>query len=692
MMQRCVRAGMLVVLALTLWAPAAFAHPMGNFSINQYAALTVQGGSLHILYAVDMAEIPTFQELSALNVQDPEHLAPAQRRAYLARESRALLAGLTVHLGGRRLPLRLRADDLIFPPGAAGLPTERLYLALDAHLLPGPATLTYTDTNYAGRAGWKEVVAGAEQGARVRQASVPRASRSAALTVYPSGVTSPPPQVLTAALDVVVPATAPAPPIGRTAAMNLIQKAEAPLYGPGHTWSPLAQQLTRTGVKNPANGSTGASWNSSRNDTLSNLMSQKNLSLNLLLLSLVVAFWFGAGHALSPGHGKTLVAAYLVGSKGTVAQAAFLGLTVTVTHTAGVFALGLVTLYLAQYIVPDQLYPWIGFVSGVLVMTMGLTLFVRRLRGLHSKKTTTLQSGLDALAVQSSLQDGRDDAHALTVLGSHSHNGVDHHHHAHVHAPAHSHADGHVHTHPHGPSHNFTHEHGLHQHDSAHQHGVHPYAHSHEQDVHPHDHSHEHGVHSHIHQYDGAHQHGVHQHNAAYQHDHAHEHGVHAHTHDHAQDTHPMPAHAPAGVLPHVHRHGLFGRPHSHGVPSTGGDDRVTVRSLLALGISGGLLPCPSALVVLLSAIAFHRLALGLLLIVAFSAGLASTLTGIGVLVVYGRQWIGHLRRAGRTASLLPTATTAVRVLPVCSAIVVAVLGAAIAVGSLNPGILPVRI
>jgi ABC-type nickel/cobalt efflux system permease component RcnA len=113
----------------------------------------------------------------------------------------------------------------------------------------------------------------------------------------------------------------------------------------------------------------------------------------------------------------------------------------------------------------------------------------------------------------------------------------------------------------------------------------------------------------------------------------------------------------------------------------------VSLRSLLALGVSGGLLPCPSALIVLLSAIAFHRVAFGVVLIVAFSAGLATTLTGIGTLVVYGSRLLGRLqgRRAGGRTALLAAA----RVLPVFSALVVATLGAVIAAGALSPGALP---
>lgn len=118
-----------------------------------------------------------------------------------------------------------------------------------------------------------------------------------------------------------------------------------------------------------------------------------------------------------------------------------------------------------------------------------------------------------------------------------------------------------------------------------------------------------------------------------------------------------------------MHSHG-GGRPHTHLPPGADGS-RVTWRSLLALGISGGLLPCPSALVVLLSAISLHRVGYGLLLVVAFSLGLACTLMGIGLAFVYAGRLVK--RRANSFAAGRVT-----RVLPALSAFVIASVGAVI--------------
>ncbi|MCA1613264.1 MAG: hypothetical protein LC800_03715 [Acidobacteria bacterium] len=265
-------------------------------------------------------------------------------------------------------------------------------------------------------------------------------------------------------------------------------------------------------------------------DRFAELIAVRELTPLVALLGLFVAAGLGAIHAFSPGHGKTVVGAYLVGSRGTAKHAAFLGLTVTVTHTAGVFALGLVTLFAAQYVVPERLFPVLGFASGAIVLVIGLSLFAKRLRA---------------------------------ALGLAPH--------------AHAHADDHQH----------------HEHDHAH---------------------------------DGAH------------------------------------AHDAAGL---VHSHG--GREHSHLPPGADGAP-VTWRNLLALGVAGGLLPCPSALVVLLAAIAAGRVAYGLALVVAFSVGLAATLTAVGLAFVYAARFVKR-----------PSADSwALKALPIASALVIAGLGAAI--------------
>jgi hypothetical protein len=346
---------------------------MGNFSINHYTAITAVGDRLRMLSIVDLAEIPTFQELNTLSVRtgiaglaaDPNgRLTPSARASYLAGESTMLARGLHLSADGRAMPLRLVASDLRFLPGAGGLPTERIYLALDGALPPSTMHITFLDTNFPGRAGWKEIVAGATGGATLLAADVPSHDRSLALTIYPTDAISSPPQVLSAGLTV----------------------RPGPSVATENSWGVAAiraAQHGRLAESTPSRHLAAQSWAQQRIDALTTLIAARRLTASMLLLSLLVAFALGAFHALSPGHGKTMVAAFLVGSRGTARQAILLGLTVTVTHTIGVFALGLITLFASSFIVPDQLYPWLGVASGLLIAGMGAALVYRRLTALR---------------------------------------------------------------------------------------------------------------------------------------------------------------------------------------------------------------------------------------------------------------------------------------------------------------------
>jgi len=396
---RLTRALRLLVVAVAVvlaGTTVASAHPMGNFSINHYAALTVGPGAVQALYVIDMAEIPTFQELGDLNAAHSAALSPAQRAAYVTGKSRDLAGGLSLSLDGHPLRLSVRAADLLFPPGAGGLPTERIYLVLRAPVPGGTGargTLAFQDANFPDRAGWKEIVATSAAGATLSGSSVPTTSRSAALTVYPSNATTSPPQDVSATMDVnMARASRAAGRLEGGAAMAAIRSAEAPLVGPGGAWSTLAQRLA---VKGPTStsasttaGPAASSWAQGRMDALTALIARRDLPPTALLFSLLVAALLGALHAFSPGHGKTVVAAYIMGSWATARHAALLGLTVTATHTIGVFALGLVTLLLSHYVVPDRLYPWLGAISGLCVVAIGLALMMQRLAALRRFDTS----------------------------------------------------------------------------------------------------------------------------------------------------------------------------------------------------------------------------------------------------------------------------------------------------------------
>ncbi len=544
-------AGLLAVLVLV--APdSASAHPMGNFSISHYAAIRVEPDGVRLRYVLDLAEIPAFQALQAEGLSaEPEHPGV---RAYLARAVEALADGLTVELDGRRLPLRSEGAELIFPPGAGGLPTLKLGVVYRAALPrgdgPSTAVLGYRDGNYPERAGWKEIVATAAPGVTLVASTVPEHDRSRELSDYPTDPAEVPPQALEAQVvfaraTVPTPVATLAPPARRPenpgppgsegAAPSppaRTRRASPPAEGPA-----LANSLETDSSTAPAAPETrGLSANVRRTprDAFTALIAGGSLGPGTLLFALAVAASLGALHALEPGHGKTVVAAYLVGSRGTAGHALLLGLVVTASHTVGVYLLGAVTLYASRHVVPERLYPWLGALSGVLIVCLGASLLYRRLAG--SLKATS--------------------GHAL-------------------------------------------------------------------------DHSHEHGA------------------LAQSEHEAAHAHG-----------------------LEHDHGHGH----HHHHVP----DGPVSLRALVALGVSGGIVPCPAALVVLLSAVAMGRIGLGLLLIVAFSVGLAAVLIAIGLLVVYARRLAARFGRAGVEGPLVR------RWLPLTSAAVITLSGVVITVQALG--------
>jgi ABC-type nickel/cobalt efflux system permease component RcnA len=319
---------------------------------------------------------------------------------------------------------------LSHPPGQGGLPLTRVELPLSAQVRTLGA-VTVHDGTFPDRIGWHAVVPLPGRGTAVRS-NVPSADPTGGLRRYPKDLLRSPAAIRDARLVVSAGAGTISAPRGRHVVVGD--------RGSGGF----------AGILDRGHG--------------------------VLLLLLAAAFGWGALHALSPGHGKTMVAAYLVGTRGSSRDAIALGATVTVTHTAGVVALGVVALALSAWILPEHLYPWLNLVSGLLVVGVGAQVLRSRLRKRH--------------------------AH--------------HHHH-------------------------------------------------------------------------------------------------------------------------HHHHH--------------------TRRSILALGASAGLIPCPTALVVLLGAISQHRIALGLVLIAAFSAGLATTLTGLGLSVVHASRALARLRVPAATTGLLSAAS-----------------------------------
>jgi ABC-type nickel/cobalt efflux system permease component RcnA len=423
------------------------AHPLGNFTVNHYAGIDLAGGRLYVRFVLDLAEIPTYQEGG--RVRSPGYAADVARE-------------LELRVDGTRARLVPVAHRVSSRAGAGGLPTLRFEAIYQASR--GGRSVAFADHTFSSRIGWREITVSARDGARLVEASVPSTSRSDELRAYPQTLLRSPLDVRTATARYAAGDAAGAPPA--------IDDRAAPTH---------------------------------RGGGFEALVGRGGLSPGIVVVSLLVAAFWGAAHALTPGHGKALVAGYLIGTRGRPRDAVLLGATVTATHTAGVFGLGLVTLLLSRFVVPEQLYPWLTLVSGLLVVGVGAAVLRQRARPRR----------------------GHDQHH------SHGHH--DHHHH-----------------------------------------------------------------------------------------------------------------HAP------VERGGILG-----------------------VGIAAGLLPCPSALVVLLSALALHRIGFGFALIVAFSLGLAATITGIGLVAVLARRVFSRVSIDGPV----------IRLLPALSAVVIVLVGLALTVRAI-PGVI----
>lgn len=464
--QRLLRFSALIICLFGVFAlrtpSTAEAHPLGNFSLNRYSRLELGASRLRLTYILDIAEIPTFQARPQLDTNSDELISQEEIDSYLARLANEISPQLDLRVNGRALPLTLQASQLQFLEGQGGLDTTRIEFDFTA---PVPSadtlSLSYTDNNFSDRVGWREIVV-VPTAAKLLD-TAPTADISQQLRHYPTDLLFNPPTI------------------------TQIQ----------FRYQPSSGQVMEDGSATVQAAVDSASRFST--DSFGDLLSADTSTPLFVVIALITAFGLGAFHALSPGHGKTIVGAYLVGSRGTAAQALFLGLTTTITHTVGVFLFGLLVLFASRYILPEQLYPWLGVFSGLLVIGLGVSLLWGRWQGLHDK----------------------------------------------------------------------------------------------------HDHKSEEGLHTH------------------------------------------------------------FGIAHSH-TPPTNTSGRVSWRSLLALGVSGGLIPCPSALVLLLSAIALQRIGFGLVLIAVFSLGLASVLTLIGLVFVYAGRFFERFSLGnGRLAPLLPLASAA---------------------------------
>jgi nickel/cobalt transporter (NicO) family protein len=470
-------------------APAS-AHPLGNFSVNQYAAMSLYPDRIEVAATVDTAELPTAQEQATVDGDGDGTASAAERSAYAETSCAAFAGDFTVSVAGDALEWRVVGRTFEYGEGAAGLPVSRLDCSLVADAPLGAATTVGVANRYRDdRVGWRELTA-TGHGVRLVDSPLPARSVSDELRAYPEDLLSAPLDVRSAELRV--------EPGGGTGTVADVDEPAVP----------SAPATTR--------------WLAGAERALDGLVGDR-LTPMVGVLAVLLALVLGAAHAALPGHGKTVMAAYLAGRQGRARDAVAVGATVTLTHTGGVLVVGLLLTTVAS-LAGETVLGWLGVASGGLVVAVG----------------------------------------AGMLLGAVRRRRIGHHHHHH----------GHGH-----------HHHHDHEHDD-------------------HDHGHGHG--------DGdgdGHGHGHHHH-------------------------------------------------HPHGRPSR--------LSILGIGIAGGLVPSPSALIVLLGAIGLGRTAFGVLLVVAYGAGMAATLTAAGLVLIRLRdKWVARRRGAAprwpqlakRLTAAAPTAT-----------------------------------
>ena len=322
------------VFVVLVMAPAAFAHPLGNFTVNRGSAIRLTVGAAEVDYTIDMAEIPTYQELPTIDA-DGDGVASAQELdAWAQREARVILPGLDLRVDGRAVGLSSTSATAVLLPGQAGLQTLRFEGAFSGRVTTGSGSIAYQDGNADdGRIGWREVTASGD-GVALAGSSVPATSPSHDLRAYPQAMLSSPLDVTSMSATFSSSAT-----VGASAA-----------GGPGASVDAVARPATE------AAGFAG-------------VLARRGLPL--VLLGLVLAFGFGAWHALLPGHGKTLMAGAMVGSGARPRQALGVATAVASMHSAAVIALGLAVVGLQQTFRPEVLYPWLGTLSGVAAVALG---------------------------------------------------------------------------------------------------------------------------------------------------------------------------------------------------------------------------------------------------------------------------------------------------------------------------------
>jgi nickel/cobalt transporter (NicO) family protein len=541
-----------IVTIVTCVPTAALAHPLGNFSVNQSHSLTLDRFGVTDRAVVDFAEIPTEQAQRSVDSDGDGSASVGELGVFGARLCDQMLAFTTLTVDSNIVPFEATSTKFRYQPGQAGLSTSRLECQLRAAAdLSVARDVSFKQTFASDRVGWRELSAIGD-GVRLVDSPVAMQSSTDTLRTFPTGALESPLNITEASLVV--------QPGGGS-----LTTADRALLPP--TASPSPSIL---------NGGPLASVVSRVTSTFNDLVGRRNLTVGVGLLAVMLALVLGASHALLPGHGKTVMAAYIAGRQGSARDAVIVGATVTATHTGGVLLLGL-ALTVSSALAGPVVLGWLGVASGLLIAVLGASLL-------------------------------------STVIRRRSQ------------SPGHSHSD-----------------------------------HSHS------GHSHAHGV--------GGHSHG-----------HG---GLDRSSPQRRRTTLPT---ASTGVRPAIEAPLSAGavvvlertrrtvrvqsRSNRPSQAVAHPDMRVSRRGLVGMGVAGGLVPSPSALVVLLSAIALGRTAFGVLLVVAYGFGMAATLTAAGLILVRFRD--RKLRR-GRVGGIAERWRV---VSPYATALLVVIVGVGLAARS----------
>jgi nickel/cobalt exporter len=347
----------LALLAVVLVPAVAAAHPLGNFTINHYAEVRIEPDRVLLDVVIDKAEIAAFQARQGFDLDGDGSVSDEEIDAGRVSGCAELAQDLVLTVDGTELELRTIEAGLTFPPGVGGLSTMRLVCGFEATLAAPIGAearrIAFTDESSPNRLGWREILTrGSGVTIGVVEGELRDETISGRLTAYPLELVSLPP----ADKNVVVTAIA-----GGDVLPPLDIPDATPVAGVPATEPPTATASTTPASVAPGSIDAGELPEIFRRD----------LTPLVLFLSLLTAAALGAGHALTPGHGKTIMAAYLVGTRGTPLHALGLGLSVSLSHTIGIVVLAAVVVGASDALPADVVVRWAPLVAALSIVLIG---------------------------------------------------------------------------------------------------------------------------------------------------------------------------------------------------------------------------------------------------------------------------------------------------------------------------------